>query len=843
MGHGRARGQRRGSSTPATNAVPGASGSSTGNGRGRGRGRPVSDFPETELGPALSQLNVRGVRERGVRATTREDQPGRTHSIQSGLPPGQPVSLHTNYLKLVKSNGLPVYQYSVEINPEVDNVKKKMGMMYNGIEELKDKIIYKNHILYTYMDTIGDKKEYHVVSRDRRGTETTHTVTLKRTLEVQKDSVLFANVFFNFIAERMPNWKRIRRDYFDHTGIKELPRFHVEVMPGYQFRVGDFQAGPLMSIDTKHRVLRTMTVLTFIQELITKRGHLRTAQTDIIRELTGRVVMTRYNNNSYKIDDVLFDMKACDEIELQPGYKISSVDYYKNRYNIELRDPEQIMLLSIKKQLDNNGMKREIRIHLVPEVCYLTGFSNQEFSNKASPMFKEISKVTHSHPADKVRILTDFANTVNHSQLSERWGLQVETSLLQLEGGNINNEVPIVGLNDKFYLERGKFDNITRKRFVLSSAGIGENCHIICQEKDMQEALKMVESGCRFARAAGIDITFTREHIVQVKSQRAEEFIKAGSRLQSKAILFILPNEKEDRITKLVYGSEIHIIIFQVVLAKTLRNSNGIASKITKILMQIDVKAGGKLWKVDLPTKNTMFLGIDTNHDSMCKRSSVGGFVASMDQDMTRYYSRIFQHDNSSEEVFSGLQPLMKDTLNEYHKLNNNCYPKRIIVFRDGVGYGQMELVRELEIEAIKRAMSELQLQETELVFTVVSKRINTRLFMKRGTNYQNPFQGTVVSNKITKCDQAFDFFIVSQSVNQGTVSPTHYTVLEWRTSLRPEDLQRICFRLCHMYFNWTGIISVPAPCQYAHKLAFLVGQSLHNMEPAPLLRHNLFYL
>ena len=41
-------------------------------------------------------------------------------------------------------------------------------------------------------------------------------------------------------------------------------------------------------------------------------------------------------------------MKACDEIELQPGYKISSVDYYKNRYNIELRDPEQIMLLSIK---------------------------------------------------------------------------------------------------------------------------------------------------------------------------------------------------------------------------------------------------------------------------------------------------------------------------------------------------------------------------------------------------------------------------------------------------------------------------------------------------------------
>ena len=27
---------------------------------------------------------------------------------------------------------------------QIDNIRKKMGMMYNGIEELKDKIIYKS---------------------------------------------------------------------------------------------------------------------------------------------------------------------------------------------------------------------------------------------------------------------------------------------------------------------------------------------------------------------------------------------------------------------------------------------------------------------------------------------------------------------------------------------------------------------------------------------------------------------------------------------------------------------------------------------------------------------------
>ena len=36
-------------------------------------------------------------------------------------------------------------------------------------------------------------------------------------------------------------------------------------------------------------------------------------------------------------------------------------------------------------------------------------------------------------------------------------------------------------------------------------------------------------------------------YFIIISLYRAEEFIKAGSRLHSKAIIFILPNEKEDR--------------------------------------------------------------------------------------------------------------------------------------------------------------------------------------------------------------------------------------------------------------------------------------------------------
>lgn len=51
-----------------------------------------------------------------------------------------------------------------------------------------------------------------------------------------------------------------------------------------------------------------------------------------------------------------------------------------------------------------------------------------------------------------------------------------------------------------------------------------------------------------------------------------------------------------------------------------------------------------------------------------------------------------------------------------------------------------------------------------------------------------------------------------------------------------------LSFQLTHMYFNWPGTVRVPAPCQYAHKLAYLVGENLH-ASPLPCLDTHLYYL
>ena len=67
---------------------------------------------------------------------------------------------------------------------------------------------------------------------------------------------------------------------------------------------------------------------------------------------------------------------------------------------------------------------------------------------------------------------------------------------------------------------------------------------------------------------------------------------------------------------------------------------------------------------------------------------------------------------------------------------------------------------------------------------------------------FSNPPPGTLVDTVVTR-PEWFDFFLVSQSVRQGTVTPTHYNVMSDSTGLKADHFQRLTYKLCHLYYNW----------------------------------------
>lgn len=90
----------------------------------------------------------------------------------------------------------------------------------------------------------------------------------------------------------------------------------------------------------------------------------------------------------------------------------------------------------------------------------------------------------------------------------------------------------------------------------------------------------------------------------------------------------------------------------------------------------------------------------------------------------------------------------------------------------------------------------------------IVTKRINNRFFEPQRDGLGNPLPGTVVDTVVTR-PEWYDFFLVSQSVRQGTVSPTHYNVVHDSSGMSPNHLQRLTYKLCHLYYNWP--VSMPS--------------------------------
>lgn len=172
----------------------------------------------------------------------------------------------------------------------------------------------------------------------------------------------------------------------------------------------------------------------------------------------------------------------------------------------------------------------------------------------------------------------------------------------------------------------------------------------------------------------------------------------------------------------------------------------------------------------------------------------------------------------------------------------NQTFPQRIIIFRDGVGDGQIQALKQYEITQLRTAwQAESPDYDPLFTFIIVQKRINTRIMTFNGREFVNPHPGTIVDHSITR-KHLYDFFLVPQSVRQGTVSPTHYIVIEDTSEMKPDVAQKLAYKLCFMYYNWPGTVRVPACCQYAHKLAFLVGTHLKRT-PADQLNDKLYYL
>jgi aubergine len=88
-----------------------------------------------------------------------------------------------------------------------------------------------------------------------------------------------------------------------------------------------------------------------------------------MKELLGQVVLTRYNNRTYRIDDIAWDLSPRDRFTKKTGESISYEQYYATVYNKSIRERDQPLLVHKARRKGQDDEK----IYLVPELCTMTG--------------------------------------------------------------------------------------------------------------------------------------------------------------------------------------------------------------------------------------------------------------------------------------------------------------------------------------------------------------------------------------------------------------------------------------------------------------------------------------
>ncbi|KAF5926089.1 hypothetical protein HPG69_010111 [Diceros bicornis minor] len=754
---------------------------------------------------------------------------------------GIPVKLATNLFNLDLPQDWQLYQYHVTYIPDLESRRLRIALLYSHRELSNKAKAFDGVILFLSQKL--EEKVTELSSETQRGETVKMTITLTRELPASSPvCIQVFSIIFKKILKKLSMYQ-IGRNFYKPSEPVEIPQHKLSLWPGFAISISHFESRLLFSADVSYKVLRHETVLEFMTGLCLRTGMSCFTQT-CEKQLIGLIVLTRYNNKTYRIDDIDWSVKPTHTFQKRDGAEITYVDYYKQQYNITLSDLNQPVLVSLLKSRSNDNA--EVRMaHLIPELCFLTGLTDKATSD--FQLMKAVAEGMRLSPLERQQRLARLADDIQRNKDArfelETWGLRFGCQM-SLTGRVVPSEKILV--QDQVCQPASAADWFKDMRTckMLSAHKIAENV-----TENFLTCLRRVGS------SMGFNVDYPKIIKVQENPAAFLSAIQKHVDPDVQLVMCILPSYQKsyyDSIKK--YLSSDCPVASQCVLARTLNKQGMLMSVAAKIAMQMTCKLGGELWAVEIPLKSLMVVGIDVCKDAFNKGMTVVGFVASMNPRITRWFSRCILQ-RTTTDVADCLKVFMTGALNRWYK-HNHGLPARIIVYRDGVGDGQLKTLIEYEVPQLLSSVTEASSNtSSKLSVVVVRKKCMLRFFMEMNQTLQNPPLGTVVDSEATRSEwqvllenkflakhSLYDFYLISQVACQGTVNPTYYNVIYDDNSLKPDHMQRLTFKLCHLYYNWPGLISIPAPCQYAHKLTFLVAQSIHK-EPSLELANSLFYL
>lgn len=765
----------------------------------------------------------------------------------------RPIQILANYVPIITSAASTMQMYRVDFEPAIESADLMKELFRSTARKLFERLpsydgVHECRSRQKLPNTVTSEE----VSSEFGGQTKTYRVTFTHTgvVSVSNELLRFYNTELKSLLQMKLGYFQPQPGLLVHPDASKQVGQDLRIFGGFRTAASIHDGGKiLMNFEGAHKLVQVRSVRDVILD-VWQRTKARNgdAQAAVRSEMTGKLVVTNYKYRAYRVEDVDFESSPLSSFTMKDGTVITFADYIKNTQNIHVRDLKQPLLTVVPNNVRRRGDEEQSKeAKLIPELCNIAGLTEQQRTDNR--LKTDLIRASQISPQERVVQLRSFlgrfhADPQIQTSLKE-WGYNYEKDGLKLTAHQIApTKLTLTpeqagGIRE---LTQAHPETADFKVESLAKPMKIQKMVIITPQSELrqkQQITSTLRSG--FDR---VRLVVEKVEEIDLDGDSPANFARAIKQLHPTTTVAMVIMRNQNKaiydVIKKAATTELGLVS-QVVTSRLMCDERKARSAAVKIAIQIAAKVGGEPWWTDIPLKGTMICGYDTYHDTANRGRSFGAFLASMNEHFSKWYSNADQHDRL-DEMSTQIAMNILTALNHYKDVNKKL-PEKVIIYRDGVGEGQIEHVFKTELLAIKEKILSVD-KGIRLTMILVNKRIGARFYMRtQGDQFINPPPGTVVDHSVTRPER-FDFYLISQSTRNGTITPTYYNIIHDESGFVPaaEIHQKLAYKLCLMYYNWAGSVRVPAPCQYAHKLALLCGEHLH-AQPNANLRDRLHFL
>jgi aubergine len=455
---------------------------------------------------------------------------------------GTVTMLKANYFRLNKSPQWHIYQYRVDFAPEVEQMIVRKGLIGVHKQQLGG-YLFDGTMVFLTKRLNNEVTELYSTRKDGEQIR----ITIKFVGEISMTDGTSLQILNLILRRAMEGLKLqlVGRNFFDAVAKTDLRECRLQLWPGYQTSIRQHEEHILVCCEITHKVMRCSTVLDILRECSSNTKDFRTA---FSQQMIGQVVLTDYNNKTYRIDDVDFDSSPQSTFPTRDG-DVSYIEYYKKKYNINIRDPRQPMLISRAKARDLRGGQNEL-MALVPELCRSTGLTDAMRNDFR--LMRSLSDYTRLPPGPRIEELLKFnrrLRSTNESiQVLNDWNMDLDPNLVEFSGRVLAKQKLKFGNNrDHTADENADWGQAFRSTPMLMTENLN-NWFVITSTKAAREAEQFVQQLIQVGRGMQFQIRSPRSIVID--DDRAGAYIRAiesVSNQDPQLIMCILPTNNADR--------------------------------------------------------------------------------------------------------------------------------------------------------------------------------------------------------------------------------------------------------------------------------------------------------